>query len=116
MNFSASEDAFGFHDSSVFLHTLSMMLFGGFLAFCMEVAEFMVVTFASSLTLAIVGVVKVCKWITVWKNEKFTEKKFVKPTPVTSLAKMLVSRNFWEKSVRVSFSNFHTWSNETTYA
>ena len=59
MNFSASEDAFGFHDSSVFIHTLSMMLFGGFLAFCMEVAEFMVVTFASSLTLAIVGVVKV---------------------------------------------------------
>ena len=59
VNFSASEDAFGFHDSSVFIHTLSMMLFGGFLAFCMEVAEFMVVTFASSLTLAIVGVVKV---------------------------------------------------------
>ena len=61
VNFSASEDAFGFHDSSVFIHTLSMMLFGGFLAFCMEVAEFMVVTFASSLTLAIVGVVKVSK-------------------------------------------------------
>ena len=59
MNFSASEDAFGFHDSSVFIHTLSMMLFGGFLAFCMEVAEFMVVTYASSLTLAIVGVFKV---------------------------------------------------------
>ena len=35
------------------------MLFGGLLAFSMEVAEFMVVTFASSLTLAIVGVVKV---------------------------------------------------------
>ena len=35
------------------------MLVGGLLAFCMEVAEFMVVTFSSSLTLAIVGVVKV---------------------------------------------------------
>ena len=69
VSFSASEDAFGFHDSSVFIHTLSMMLFGGFLAFCMEVAEFMVVTFASSLTLAIVGVVKVSESHSVEKRK-----------------------------------------------
>ena len=59
MEFSASEYAFRFHEFSTFPHTLSLMLFGGLLAFSMEVAEFMVVTFASSLTLAIVGVVKV---------------------------------------------------------
>jgi len=58
VEFSASEYAFRFHEFSTFAHTLSLMLFGGLLAFSMEVAEFMVVTFASSLTLAIVGVVK----------------------------------------------------------
>ena len=61
IEFSASDQAFRFHEFSTFTHTLSLMTIGGVLAFCMEVAEFMVVTFASSLTLAIVGVFKVCK-------------------------------------------------------
>ena len=59
IEFSASDQAFRFHEFSTFTHTLSLMTIGGVLAFCMEVAEFMVVTFASSLTLAIVGVFKV---------------------------------------------------------
>ena len=59
IEFSASDQAFRFHEFSTFLHTLSLMTIGGILAFCMEVAEFMVVTYASSLTLAIVGVFKV---------------------------------------------------------
>ena len=59
IEFSASDQAFRFHEFSTFLHTLGLMLIGGILAFCMEVAEFMVVTYASSLTLAIVGVFKV---------------------------------------------------------
>ena len=43
---------------SNFVHTLTLMTIGGLLAFCMEVAEFLLVTFGSSLTLAIVGVFK----------------------------------------------------------
>ncbi len=55
---SASEDAFRFQELSNFVHTLALMTIGGLLAFCMEVAEFLVVTYASSLTLAIIGVFK----------------------------------------------------------
>lgn len=54
----ASQAAFRYQHFSEALHTLALVCFGGLLAFCMEVAEFLVVTFASSLTLAIIGVVK----------------------------------------------------------
>ena len=49
---------FRFTEISTFLHTFSLMTIGGLLAFFMEVAEFLVVTFSSSLTLAIIGVFK----------------------------------------------------------
>ena len=48
---------------------------------------------------------------TVWKNEKFTlsEKKFRQINYlVIPLVKMLLSRNFCQKRVRVKFRNFHT--------
>ena len=49
--------------------------------------------------------------ITVWKIEKFslTEKIFHEISSlVTSLVKPLLSRNFWQKSVRENFNNFNT--------
>lgn len=58
INIAASEDAFRFQQFSTFLNTCLSMTIGGLLAFCMEVAEFLVVTCASSLTLAIIGVFK----------------------------------------------------------
>ena len=48
---------------------------------------------------------------TVWKNEKFslTEKKFRQIIYlVISIVKLMLSRNFCEKSVRDNFCNFHT--------
>ena len=49
--------------------------------------------------------------LTVWKLRKFTltEKIFRQITYlVMSLVKMLLSRNFCQKRVRVNFRNFHT--------
>ena len=48
---------------------------------------------------------------TVWKNDKFslTEKNFRETNSlVISLVKLLLSRNFVQKSVRENFRNFHT--------
>ena len=48
---------------------------------------------------------------TVWKNKKFSlTKLFFHEINylVTSLVKPLLSRNFWQKSVREKFSFFHT--------
>ena len=48
---------------------------------------------------------------TEWKNEKFslTEKKIREINSlVTSLVKTLLSRKFYQKSVRENFRNFHT--------
>ena len=58
ISISASQDAFRYKEISTFMHTVTLMTIGGLLAFCMEVAEFLVVTYASSLTLAIIGVFK----------------------------------------------------------
>lgn len=58
VSIAASEDTFRFQELSTFTHTFFLMTVGGLIAFCMEVAEFLVVTCASSLTLAIIGVFK----------------------------------------------------------
>ena len=59
MAFSASEHAFRFQELSMAANTMWLVLFGGMLAFFMEVLEFYIVTAASSLTLSIVGITKV---------------------------------------------------------
>jgi len=53
-----SKFAFGFTSYSVLLHTLTVVLFGGLLAFVMEILEYFIVRKASSLTLSIVGITK----------------------------------------------------------
>ena len=92
IEFSASDQAFRFHEFSTFTHTLSLMTIGGVLAFCMEVAEFMVVTFASSLTLAIVGVFKVRKYFDS-KIRIFRLKKSIKG-PKFFIEKLKFARNW----------------------
>jgi hypothetical protein len=62
----ASKSIFRYEEFSAASHTLMLIVIGGLLAFCMEVAEFMVVTFASSLSLAIIGVLKVRKFMTFY--------------------------------------------------
>ncbi len=58
LSFASSEQAFRFSDYGLLLHTAGMILFGGCLAFVMEVFEFFIITRASSLTLSIVGITK----------------------------------------------------------
>jgi hypothetical protein len=50
---------FRYHDAAVVTITLLKIIAGAVLAFCMEVAEFMVVTHNSSLTLSVAGIFKV---------------------------------------------------------
>jgi solute carrier family 35 protein C2 len=52
---------FRYHDAAVVVITLLQIIAGAVLAFCMEVAEFMVVTHTSSLTLSVAGIFKVNK-------------------------------------------------------
>ena len=59
----SSEKAFRYHDVELPLYTISLISFGGLLAFVMEVFEFYIVTKASSLTLSIVGITKVSTYI-----------------------------------------------------
>ena len=48
-------------------------------------------------------------YYTVWKNDKFTLtiKIFREINATLSSVKTLLSRNFWQISVRVNFHNFH---------
>ena len=55
----ASEFGFRFSTPEAAIENLAKIGVGGVMAFFMEVAEFLIVTHASSLTLSIVGVVKV---------------------------------------------------------
>jgi solute carrier family 35 protein C2 len=50
---------FRYQDTAVVVITLLQIVVGAVLAFCMEVAEFMVVTHTSSLTLSVAGIFKV---------------------------------------------------------
>ena len=49
---------FRFSNVDQLIHTICLISGGGVLAFLMEVAEFMLVTFTSSLTLSMAGIVK----------------------------------------------------------
>ena len=52
-----------------------------------------------------------CTESTVWKNAKFTlTQKKIREIDflITSLGKLLLSRNFFQKYVRVNFRIFHT--------
>jgi len=55
---SASIAVFRFKEISVLLNTLTLVGFGGLIAFCMEVAEFLLVSYTSGLTLSVAGIVK----------------------------------------------------------
>jgi len=55
---SASISVFRYQEISVFLNTMGLVGFGGLIAFCMEVAEFMLVSYTSGLTLSVAGIVK----------------------------------------------------------
>lgn len=59
MRIAASAEGFRFSEVSTLLNFVYLVLFGGVLAFIMEVFEFFVVTEASSLTLSVVGIFKV---------------------------------------------------------
>merc|ERR1719228_2249427 len=55
---SSSIAVFRFQEPLVFFHTLSLVGFGGCIAFVMEVAEFLLVSYTSGLTLSVAGIVK----------------------------------------------------------
>ena len=55
---SASISVFRFQEISVFLETLGLIGIGGMIAFFMEVAEFLLVSYTSGLTLSVAGIVK----------------------------------------------------------
>jgi len=54
-----SEHAFGYQDSSLLCRNLLLLSLGAVLAFMLEMAEFLVVSYASSLTLSVAGIFKV---------------------------------------------------------
>jgi len=54
----SSISVFRYQEISVFLSTLGLVGIGGLIAFCMEVAEFLLVSYTSGLTLSVAGIVK----------------------------------------------------------
>jgi len=54
----SSISVFRFQDSYVFFHTVTLVCTGGMIAFCMEAAEFLLVSYTSGLTLSVAGIVK----------------------------------------------------------
>jgi len=54
----SSISVFRYQEISVFMSTLGLVGFGGLIAFCMEVAEFLLVSYTSGLTLSVAGIVK----------------------------------------------------------
>jgi len=55
---SASIAVFRFQETFVFFHTLALIGTGGVIAFGMEVAEFLLVSYTSGLTLSVAGIIK----------------------------------------------------------
>eukprot|EP00092_Neocalanus_flemingeri_P040474 GFUD01044077.1.p1 GENE.GFUD01044077.1~~GFUD01044077.1.p1 ORF type:complete len:477 (-),score=81.09 GFUD01044077.1:335-1765(-) len=55
---SSSIAVFRFQETSVFFHTLSLIAFGGLIAFGMEAGEYLLVSYTSGLTLSVAGIVK----------------------------------------------------------
>jgi len=64
----ASEYGFRFGGFESAIFNLAHIGVGGVMAFFMEVAEFLIITHASSLTLSVVGVVKV-RFLSVKKSK-----------------------------------------------
>ena len=54
-----SEHAFGYQDTSLLCQNLLLLSLGAMLAFMLEMSEFLVVSYASSLTLSVAGIFKV---------------------------------------------------------
>ena len=54
----SSISVFRYQEISVFMSTLGLVGIGGLIAFCMEVAEFLLVSYTSGLTLSVAGIVK----------------------------------------------------------
>ena len=54
-----SEHAFGYQDGSLLCQNLLLLSLGAILAFMLEMAEFLVVSHASGLTLSVAGIFKV---------------------------------------------------------
>jgi len=54
-----SEHAFGYQDGSLLCQNLLLLSLGAVLAFMLEMSEFLVVSYASSLTLSVAGILKV---------------------------------------------------------
>lgn len=59
LTIASSEQVFGFTDIRVVSDTAVIVLLGAMLAFALEYTEFMLVSICSSLTLAIVNIIKV---------------------------------------------------------
>jgi solute carrier family 35 protein C2 len=59
MALASSCRSFRFNDAAVVVVTLLQIIAGAVLAFFMEITEFMVVTYTSSLTLSVAGIFKV---------------------------------------------------------
>jgi len=55
---STSLTMFRFEDTGLFLGTVTRVVFGGIIAFFMEVAEYLLVSYTSGLTLSVAGIVK----------------------------------------------------------
>jgi len=54
-----SEHAFGYQDSALLFQNLLLLSFGATLAFMLEMSEFLVVSYASSLSFSVAGIFKV---------------------------------------------------------
>ena len=59
MGIATSDEWFRFHDFSTVFHLVSLIALGGCIAFVMEGFEYLVLAKTSSLTLSIIGVIKV---------------------------------------------------------
>ena len=61
---SSSSHYFGFYDTSTLLHSVGLIMIGAGLSFVLEISEFLLVGYTSSLTLSIAGIFKeLCAFI-----------------------------------------------------
>jgi len=64
-----SEHAFGYQDSNLLCNNLLLLALGAGLAFMLEMSEFLVVSYASSLSLSIAGIFKV-RFLLLYDRQK----------------------------------------------
>ena len=55
----STKDFFRFSDFNEMIKNLSALMSGAIIAFCLECSEYLVITYTSSLTLSIAGIMKV---------------------------------------------------------